>query len=402
MPHYRSVGDVPRKRHTHHRDADGRRYAEELIGQEGFSSASALLYHRHSPSAVVAIEAVDSPAALIGHATADRPVTPRHIRTSALEPSPGDLVTGRHVLLANDDISVSWVESSASSELYRDAVGDQLVYVQHGHVTLESVFGTLAVGPGHYVVVPAGVTHRWVVTDPAAPGAIGSGPVEPDPVGLLVLASRGHVTPPRRYLSPTGQFLEHAPYCERDIAAPGELLLVDGSDVPVIVRTRAGLSRHVHRHHPFDVVGWDGALYPWALDIADFEPIVGRLHQPPPVHQTFEGPGFVVCSFVPRPFDFHPDAVKVPYHHSNTDSDEVLFYSRGDFMSRSGSGIGVGSISYHPAGFVHGPQPGSVEASLDADRTEEVAVMVDTFAPLRVTDAARRASDAAYPFTWAR
>jgi homogentisate 1,2-dioxygenase len=284
---------------------------------------------------------------------------------------------------------VSWVESSLSSELYRDAVGDELVYVQHGHGQLESVFGRLEVRPGHYVVVPAGSTHRWVAGGD-------------EPVGMLVFASRGHVTPPRKYLSGAGQFLEHAPYCERDLLVPSEPLLVEGTDVPVLVRTRGGLSRHVHRHHPFDVVGWDGCVYPWAFHIDDFEPIVGRLHQPPPVHQTFEAPGFVVCSFVPRPFDFHPDAVKVPYHHSNTDSDEVLFYSRGDFMSRSGSGIGVASISYHPAGFVHGPQPGSIEASLDAERTEEVAVMLDTFAPLLVTDAARNVSDPDYPFTWAR
>jgi homogentisate 1,2-dioxygenase len=181
-------------------------------------------------------------------------------------------------------------------------------------------------------------------------------------------------------------------------------LLVDGEDedVAVLVRNRAGLSRHGHAHHPFDVAGWDGCVYPWALSIHDFEPIVGSIHQPPPVHQTFEGPGFVVCSFVPRPFDFHPGAIKVPYHHSNTDSDEVLFYSAGDFMSRAGSGIGVGSISFHPAGFVHGPQPGSVEASMDKDRTEEVAVMLDTFRPLAVTDAARAVSDPGYPYTWAR
>ncbi|CAN5579060.1 homogentisate 1,2-dioxygenase [soil metagenome] len=399
MPHFLSVGDVPRKRHTHHLDAHGNRYAEELIGQEGFSASSSLLYHRHSPSALVAIEAVGAPE-VVGErhrATPDHPVTPRHLRTSALPGDHGDLVTGRHPLLVNDDVTVSWVESSRGSDLYRDAVGDELVYVQHGHADLESVFGRLSVGPGHYVVVPAGSTHRWMVTGD-------------DPVGMLVIGSRGHVTPPRKYLSGAGQFLEHAPYCERDLLVPSEPLLVDDtdtdhaddSDVPVLVRTRGGLSRHVHRHHPFDVVGWDGCVYPWAFHIDDFEPIVGRLHQPPPVHQTFEAPGFVVCSFVPRPFDFHPEAVKVPYHHSNTDSDEMLFYSRGNFMSRSGSGIGVASISYHPAGFVHGPQPGSVEASLDSDRTEEVAVMLDTFAPLLLTDAARTVSDADYPFTWAR
>jgi homogentisate 1,2-dioxygenase len=250
------------------------------------------------------------------------------------------------------------------------------------------VFGRLDVGPGDYVVVPASTTHRWVVTDA--------------PLGALVIASRGHVAPPAKYLSRCGQFLEHAPYCERDLRAPVELIADSGDDVPVLVRNRAGWSRLVHRCHPFDVVGWDGCVYPYAFNIADFEPIVGRLHQPPPVHQTFELPGAVVCSFVPRLFDFHPDAIKVPYHHANTDSDEVLFYSAGNFMSRAGSGIDVGSISYHPAGFVHGPQPGSVEASVDQLATEEVAVMLDTFAPLRVTDAARAASDERYPFTWSR
>jgi homogentisate 1,2-dioxygenase len=322
-----------------------------------------------------------------GSATPDRPVTPRHILTGRLR-SGDDAVTGRRAILANDDVEVSWVEAHGVSDLYRNAVGDELVYVQAGSARLDSVFGQLDVGPGDYVVVPASTTHRWTVTD--------------GPLQLLVIASLGHIAPPRRHLSDHGQFLEHAPYCERDLRGPVELIEEVGTDVAVLVRNRGGWSRHVHRDHPFDVVGWDGCVYPYALSIHDFEPIVGSIHQPPPVHQTFEMPGAVVCSFVPRPFDFHPDAVKVPYHHANTDSDEMLFYSAGDFMSRAGSGIDVGSISYHPAGFVHGPQPGSIEGSIDATRTEEVAVMLDTFAPLRVTDAARAASDPAYPFTWAR
>jgi homogentisate 1,2-dioxygenase len=401
MAHYRTLGDVPAKRHIHHHDDAGHRYSEELMGQDGFSSNSSLLYHRHSPSALVAIEAMSPPGSAPGRntATADVPLTPRHIRTGALEfDTDADLVTGRAVLLANDDVEVAWIDARRDSSLYRNAVGDELVFVQHGTGRLDSVFGRLTVGPGDYVVVPASTTHRWIVTGD-------------EPLGALVIASRGHVTPPAKYLSRSGQFLEHAPYCERDLRAPTELMIVDddGHDdvhdhegVRVLVRNRAGWSCHVHRHHPFDVVGWDGCIYPYAFNIADFEPIVGRLHQPPPVHQTFELPGAVVCSFVPRLFDFHPDAVKVPYHHANTDSDEVLFYSAGNFMSRAGSGIDVGSISYHPAGFVHGPQPGSIEASLDQAATEEVAVMLDTFTPLRVTDAARAVSDERYPFTWSR
>jgi homogentisate 1,2-dioxygenase len=251
---------------------------------------------------------------------------------------------------------------------------------------LRSVFGDLEVRSGDYVVVPAGTTHQWVP----------DGPVE-----CLVLESSSHVRPPRRYLTATGQFLEHAPYCERDLRAPTTPhVSPDSHEAEVLVRTRAGLSRHVHATHPFDVVGWAGCVYPYALSIHDFEPIVGSLHQPPHVHQTFELGGAVVCSFVPRPFDFHPDAVKVPYHHANVDSDEVIFYADGDFMSRAGSGIGRGSISVHPAGFVHGPQPGSWERSRDADRTAELAVMVDTFRPLLVSDTARAVADPDYFRSW--
>src|SRR5581483_2788953 len=210
--------------------------------------------------------------------------------------------------------------AAAPGELYRNATGDELVYVESGTAVLDSVYGRLEVGPGDYVVIPTSATHRWL----------------PDTAG-----------------------------------PPSEPLLVDDGETPVLVRTRDGLTRYTYRHHPFDVVGWDGCLYPWAFNIADFEPIVGRLHQPPPVHQTFEGPNFVVCSFVPRLFDFHPEAVPVPYNHANVDSDEVLFYVGGDFMSRKGSGIGLGSVSLHPAGFIHGPQPGSVEAAIGKPGTEE-------------------------------
>ena len=382
MPHYVSVGAVPRKRHTlaHH---EGRRLHEELIGTEGFSGASALLYHLRSPSAIVCAEPVACGDG--AHLSPDHPLVPRHLRTSEL-PAGGDAVTGRTVLLGNSDVRLAWVAATGSSPLYRDAVGDQLVYVQSGSGRLETSFGALAAGPGDYLVVPAGVTHRWVVV--AAP------------LELLCLEAAGHVAVPAKYVSERGQMLEGAPFCERDLRVPESPLVEEGQDVDVLVRGAGGLTRLVHRHHPFDVVGWDGWLYPYALSIHDFEPLVGSLHQPPPVHQTFAGPGFVVCSFVPRPFDFHPEAVKVPYHHSNVDSDEVIFYSAGSFMSRAGAGIGPGSISYHPPGFVHGPQPGSVEASMERARTEETAVMVDTFRPLLASEAARRISDPRYPTSW--
>jgi len=384
MPHYRSVGEVPRKRHVQFRQPDGRLYAEELMGEEGFSSESALLYHRELPTRIVRAEPAGTSGIPLAPAS---PLLPRHLLTHKLAEG-GDLVTGRTVLMGNSTVRLSYVAATEDSGLYRDADGDLCVYVESGRGRLESVFGALEVGPGDYVVVATGTTHRWVVTD--------------GPLRALVVEARGHVGPPARYLSQRGQLLEHAPYCERDLRAPGEPLLVEGGETDVLVRRRGQLTTYTYASHPFDVVGWDGCLYPYALSIHDFEPITGRLHQPPPVHQTFAGPGFVICSFVPRLLDYHPEAVPVPYNHANVDSDEVLFYVGGDFTSRAGSGIGQGSISVHPSGFVHGPQPGSVEAALGKPATDELAVMVDTFAPLDLAAACGDIDDPAYPWTWAR
>ena len=386
MTFYVKVGDVPKKRHTWHADAGGSRLAEELMGEEGFRGASCLLYHRHSPSAITSAEPATVPRSPL---TANHPLLPWHIRAAGLVPG-GDLVTGRHVLFGNTDVTVCWAQADRPSEIYRNAAGDELVYVQSGRPTFESVFGRIAAGPGDYVVVPASTTHRWVVPEGEA-------------VEALVVEGAGHISVPDRYLTARGQLREGAPFSERDLRPPEGPLVVDGEGpVPVLVRTRQGWSRHCQAHHPFDVVGWDGCAYPFALSIRDFEPVVGRIHQPPPVHQTFAGPGFVVCSFVPRLFDFDPEAIKVPYHHANVDSDEVLFYSGGDFMSRKGAGIETRSLTLHPAGFVHGPQPGSVEASIAETRTEETAVMIDTFSPLALSASARGVSDPDYPWSWAR
>ena len=385
MPFYRRVGEVPPKRHLRVAQPCGGYLHEELMGAEGFSQDSALLYHRHSPSAIVSAEAVRAPWAAACFEP-DLPLVPRHLRTSSLSPG-GDPVLGRTPVLGNRDLTLSWVAADADSDLYRNACGDELYYVHEGSARLESSFGALAAHAGDYLLVPTGTTHRWRV------GA--------DGLRVLVLEASGHVRFPARYLSASGQFLEGAPFSERDLRGPEEPLSEEGENVPVLVRTGAGLSRHVHAHHPFDVVGWDGCFYPCAFSIYDFEPIVGAVHQPPPVHQTFVGPNFTVCSFVPRPYDFYPQALKVPYHHSNVDTDEVIFYAAGQFMSRSGSGIGAGSVSLHPAGFVHGPQPGSVERAVDATRTEEVAVMIDAFGRLGLSEQARRVADPDYPWTWA-
>ena len=388
MPYYRQVGQVPRKRHTQFRDGGGALRTEELMSSNGFSEESALLYHSHPPMAITGAEVLPlEPERL----SANQPVLPRHFRLHELK-SGGDPVLGRQLLLANGDVRLSYVAANETSPLYRDATGDQLLYLESGSATLESVFGRIEATAGDYVVVPTHTTHRWVITGP-------------EPARLLVLEAHGHVNVPSKYLSTRGQLLEGAPYSERDIRAPVEPLVVGEAPpegVEVLVRTGGGLTRYRYAHHPFDVVGWDGCLYPWALSIHDFEPIVGRLHQPPPVHQTFSGPNFVVCSFVPRLFDFDPEAVPVPYAHANVDSDEVLFYCGGDFMSRAGSGIEQGSVSLHPSGFVHGPQPGSVERALGKPGTDELAVMVDTFRPLELAPSATGVEDDAYPWTWWR
>jgi homogentisate 1,2-dioxygenase len=386
MPYYRQVGEIPPKRHTQFRTPEGGLYAEELMGQEGFSSDSSLLYHRYLPTAIVAAEEYDPPA---WSRTANRPLKPRHFQTHKLDASGADPVLGRAHLLANDDCRISYSVAEVASPLYRNAIGDECVYVESGTARIESTFGTLDVSTGDYAIIPTSVIHRIV-------------PTGDTPLRTLTIEATGHIGPPRRYLSVRGQFLEHAPYCERDLRAPSEPLQVEGSDVEVYVQHRRGWTRFTYAHHPFDVVGWDGCLYPWSLSIHDFEPITGRLHQPPPVHQTFEGPNFVVCSFVPRKVDYHPLAIPVPYNHHNVDSDEMLFYTGGNYEARRGSGIDQGSISLHPSGFTHGPQPGSVERAIGVDYFDELAVMVDTFRPLDLCEPALACEDPGYAWTWAR
>jgi homogentisate 1,2-dioxygenase len=437
VAYYRSVGAVPRTRHTAFRDDEGGLRYEELMGEEGFSSDSSLLYHVGVPSAIVDSQAWELPDL---STAPNHPLKPRHLKLhdltfpvveeggrpdaaespvvevrapasletsgpdaaespvvevrapASLETSGPDAVEHRRLVLGNGDVRISYVVATETSPLYRNAIGDECVYVEAGAGTVETVFGVLSYRQGDYVVIPRATTHRWLPSEESR---------------LYAIEASSHITAPKRYLSRFGQFLEHAPYCERDLHGPGEPLLADGSDVEVLVKHRgsgsAGIvgTRLTYATHPFDVVGWDGCLYPYTFNVEDFMPITGKVHQPPPVHQVFEGHNFVVCNFLPRKVDYHPQSIPVPYYHSNVDSDEVMFYVGGDYEARKGSGINIGSISLHPGGYAHGPQPAAVEASIGVEFFDESAVMVDTFRPLELGEAALAVEDPAYAWTWA-
>ncbi len=382
MPRYVERGRIPRKRHTQFRAPDGSLYSEEVFGTKGFSGISSTLYQRHPPTQVDRFRALPgAPPAL----APEEALRHHHLRTAGLAAA-GDPVSGRVPLLVNPDVCLGACRPASGMDyFYKNADGDDLLFVHEGRGRLETLFGTLAYGEGDYLVVPRGTIYRVVP--------------EPGETRMLVIESASAVETPRRYRNEYGQLLEHSPYCERDIRVPEALETHEESgEFEVRVKARGRLTAYTYPHHPLDVVGWDGYLYPWALNIRDFEPITGSLHQPPPVHQTFQGHNYVVCSFVPRMLDYHPDAVPVPYNHSNLESDEVLYYVNSKFGSRRG--IEVGSLTLHPSGLPHGPQPGAVEASLGQTRTEELAVMLDTFRPLRLTTAALALDDPSYPESW--
>ena len=395
MPYYVRTGVVPAKKHTVSHHAGGHVY-EELIGEEGFSGAASLLYHRGVPSAIV-----DSRPWDLGDlkTQANHPLRPLHLRLGDLFPGDTylgtDAVRGRRLVLGNADLRIAYVVAGADSPLYSNATGDECAYVQSGRARLESVFGTLDVGPGDYVIVPRTCIHRWL-------------PAGEEPLRLFCLEATSHVVHPHRHLSSNGQFLDGSPITERDLrVADGPLLAPEAVaalpvDVYVKHRSAHGVigSRITHAHHPFDVQGWDGFVYPYAFNIADFEPVTGRLHQPPPAHQVLEGHNFVVCNFVPRPLDYHPDAVPLPYYHSNVDSDEVIFYSGGDYSARRGTGIGVESLTLHPSGHSHGPQVAAYENANGVRETDELAVMIDTFAPLEIGEGGMATDDGRYAWSW--
>ena len=387
MAHYRALGRLPRQRHTQMRDEDGHLFREELMGEEGFSSDSSLLYRRGVPSAITDSTVWELPDQ---SRTPNHPLKPRHLKLHDLETGTCP-VEGRRLVLGNNDVRIGYVVTGTeASPLYRNAIGDECVYVESGSGTVETVFGVVPYRTGDYVVIPRATDHRWVPAEPSR---------------LYAIEANSHIHPPKRYLSRFGQLLEHAPYCERDLHGPAETHQAEGTDVEVLVkhRTCAGVvgTRMTYATHPFDVVGWDGCLYPYTFNIEDYMPITGKVHQPPPVHQVFEGWNFVICNFLPRKVDYHELAIPVPYYHSNVDSDEVMFYVGGDYEARKGSGINLGSISLHPGGHAHGPQPSAIEASLGADYFDESAVMVDTFAPLELGEGGLAVEDPAYAWTWA-
>lgn len=383
MTYYYRLGQLPHKRHIQFRQPDGSLYHEEVMGIHGFSGVQSILYHKKPPTQVLHMEVLRREQVEYEE---QGPLRPRHFLTTQVQPG-GDALTARQPLLGNQDVLLSIACPDRPMDYwYKHSAGDDVLFIHDGEGVLETQFGLLRYRPGDYLVLPTGVIWRLL-------------PDEGSPQRHLVIEAYGHIEPPKRYLNHYGQFLEHSPYCERDIRPPDELATHDErGEFELRVKGRGLLTRFIYPHHPLDVVGWDGHLWPFAFNIEDFEPITGRIHQPPPVHQTFDGPGFVVCSFVPRLFDYHPLAIPAPYNHSNVDSDEVLYYVEGEFMSRKG--IERASITVHPNGIPHGPHPGTYEGSIGKRETHELAVMVDTFRPLRATARAQDLEDERYPQSW--
>ena len=377
MPFYQSRGKVPNKRHTVFKNSKGGIYYEELVSREGFSYIYSNLYHLSMPTQVMGLG--DFKKNKNSYACLKEDHKPYHFQLSNLT----------KLMLYNKDVSIStlYLTNKEIDEnlFYRSGDCDILIYIQAGKGLLKTNYGNLKFHEGDYIVIPRGVIFQY--------------DMESENISGLIIESKAPIETPLKYRNRAGQLLEHSPFCERDIRTPELQEPIDKEgEFTVSVRFRSGDKYFIYNKHPFDVVGWDGYYFPWILNIHDFEPVTGSIHQPPPVHQTFQSKGFVVCSFVSRLFDYHPDAIPAPYPHSNVDSDEVIFYSKGNFMSRKG--ISEGSITYHPMGLPHGPQPGKYEESIGKKSTDELAVMIDTFDSLYVSPEAEDCSDDEYPFSW--
>ncbi|MEY2899212.1 MAG: hypothetical protein RL138_1265 [Bacteroidota bacterium] len=368
MPIYRQVGHIPSKRHIVFRQENGNLYHEELFGTEGFSGLSSLVYHLHPPTVVKQK----------GEAYSVRPEVVIEDNLQARSyltfnaPAVDDFLESRKIMLVNNDLSIGIAtpKKSMTDYFFKNADTDEMLFVHEGSGVLRSPYGELKFAYGDYLIVPRGTIYQIEFAT--------------EKNRLLVVESFGPIETPARYRNAYGQFLEHAPFCERDLRLPENLQTIDQKgDFVIKIKKRGLIYPYVYEYHPFDVVGYDGCCYPYAFSIFNFEPITGRIHMPPPIHQTFQGKNFVVCSFVPRLYDYHPEAVPAPYHHSNIDSDELLYYVDGDFMSRNN--IQKGQITLHPGGIPHGPHPGAIERSIGQKATNELAVMIDPFNPVKIT-----------------
>ncbi len=391
MPYYTKLGELPKARHTQFRRPDGALYSEELFGTEGFSGPTSTMYHIHPPTQVSGWKTLYSTKPEYVEMDTMRM---RHLKTTPMKPK-GDPITGRVVLFGNEDCEMSiCVPKDPMEYHFKNGQGDECLFIHHGSGTVYTSFGTLKFGPKDYIIIPKGIVYRMAF-DPR------KSKDEPEPRFLCIETANGsHILPPPHYLSKkTSQFLEHAPYCERDLRLPQLPLTYDErGEFEVRIKARNCVHSYIYSYHPLDLIGWDGCYYPYIFNIEDFAPITGKLHMPPPIHQTFEAHNFVICSFCPRMLDWHPEAIPVPYNHSNLDSDEVLYYVEGNYKARKG--IEVGSITAHPQGIPHGPHPGTIEKSLGAKFTNELAVMCDTFRPLYPTRAALDLDDSKYPDSW--
>ncbi len=379
MPFYQKRGEIPNKRHIQYKNNNGNLFWEELISREGFSNIYSNVYHVFPPAKVKRIGSLEE-IELKKYGETHRP---RHLLTSKLDLK-GNYISSKTPLFFNTDIVISKAHITDSmNSLYRNGNADEILFIHSGNGYFKSNFGNMKIKSGDYLVIPRGIIWQIDVIDELI---------------VLILESKSPIETPNRYRNKFGQLLEHAPFSERDIRTPAFVGPVEDRSIEVAVKLRNGIQKYIYEHHPFDLVGWDGFYFPYILNIHDFMPITGKIHQPPPVHQTFQGNGFVICSFVPRLFDYHPKSIPAPYAHSNVDSDEIIFYVEGQFMSRKG--IEKESITYHPMGLPHGPQPGKIEESLGTKETNEIAVMIDTFNPLYITNNAKNIDDKKYPFSW--
>ena len=383
MPRYHTLGNIPHKRHTVFKKKDGSIHFEQLFGTIGFDGMSSLLYHLHPPTMV---------KELLGNIDVSPTVAVKHnMQMRALKgfniPSYDDFLKSRIPVLTNSDVTLhlSNPKKSSSNYFYKNVDADEVIFIHHGTGTLKTQLGNIEFKSGDYLVIPRGMIYQMYFDD--------------ENNRHFIIESAHPIYTPKRYRNWFGQLLEHSPFCERDFRVPSKLETIDQKGEFLIKIKKEGLLHdYIYASHPFDVVGWDGYNYPYAFSIHDFEPITGRVHQPPPVHQTFETSAFVICSFCPRLYDYHPEAIPAPYNHSNIDSDEVLYYVDGDFMSRND--IEMGQITLHPAGIPHGPHPGAYERSIGKKQTEELAVMVDTFKPLQLTQQALDIEAKNYYKTW--